>query len=291
LSIDVCEDIAKEVEFYVLNGNHDLAKKTNEGNTSLRSIEYVPGVTVIKDPAILTFKCQPKNVKMIAIPYLGNCVLENEYLTAYSNKVRYALMHTELTKMRMDNGRIITNGANPEVFKGRIFSGHIHRRQESNNAIYVGSPYHLDNGDTGNVKGLYLLNLETEELKFTENTYSPVYHKILMSEFVELTEFDRRKFLDNNYNTIVIQEEDIPMYKKKYDLNNLGAGSTAKETHHSIIKKVQSIAAEIDNDYKEKTITELLYDSIGQLDIDDDAKKHLCELSDYYYKEAEQKIG
>jgi len=291
LSIDVCEDIAKEVEFYVINGNHDLAKKTNEGNTSLRSIEYVPNVNVLTDPTLITIKANNKNVKFIAIPFLGDCVKENEYLTEYSSKAKYALMHTELTKMRLDNGRPITNGANPEVFKGKIFSGHIHRRQESNNAIYVGSPYHLDKGDVGDVKGLYLLKVETGELTFKENNYSPIYHKIDMDKFIQLNEDERLKFLNNNYNIIVIQEEDVPKYKKTYDFNNLGAGSTAKETKYSLVKKTQTMTAEIDNDYKEKTICELLYDSIGQLDIEDDAKKRLCQLSDSYYNEAEQKLG
>ena len=49
LAIDVVEDIAKEIPMYILNGNHDLAKKTNLGNTSLRTIEYIPNVTEMKD--------------------------------------------------------------------------------------------------------------------------------------------------------------------------------------------------------------------------------------------------
>ena len=53
LAIDIFEDVAKEVETYIINGNHDLAKKTNEGNMSLRAIQYIDNVHLITDPTIL----------------------------------------------------------------------------------------------------------------------------------------------------------------------------------------------------------------------------------------------
>jgi DNA repair exonuclease SbcCD nuclease subunit len=290
LCIDVFEDIAKEIPVYIINGNHDLAKKTNEGNTSLRSLEYIPNITVITEPTFIKVNAGEKKSSIIAIPYLGNSELENNYLINYSGKAKYALMHTELSKMKMDNGMLITGGANPEVFKGLIFAGHIHRRQESKKAIYVGSPYHLNKGDIGNKNGIYVLNFLTNKYTFTENIYSPIYHSITIEDYSKLNEDDRLKFLNNNYNFVLIPEDDLANWKKKYDIYDLGAGSTAKFVKPLIVKHKQTIIAEEENDYKEKTIEELLYESIDQLDIDDDTKKRLDKLSDVYLKDAENKL-
>lgn len=290
LCIDVFEDIAKEIPIYIINGNHDLAKKTNEGNTSLRSLEYIPNITLITEPTYISINANDKKSSIIAIPYLGNCELENDYLINYSGKAKFAIMHTELSKMKMDNGMLITGGANPDIFKGLIFSGHIHRRQESKKAIYVGSPYHLNKGDIGNKNGIYVLDFKTNKYSFSENTYSPIYHSLSIEDFANMNDSDRQSFLNNNYNFILIPEDDLADWKKKYDIYNLGAGTTAKFVKPLIIKHKQTIEADEENDYQEKTISELLYESINQLEIDDDSKQRLNKLSDGYLKDAESKL-
>lgn len=290
LAIDVVEDIAKEIPMYILNGNHDLAKKTNLGNTSLRTIEYIPNVTLITDPTLLTLQYGDKlTTKIIAIPYLGSTELETNYLVEYNKKAKYALMHTELTKMKMDNGMTITNGANPDMFKGLILSGHIHKRQESKHVIYVGAPYHMNKGDINNDCGLYVLDLAKDDLSFTKNTYSPIYHSIQIDEYDSMSLAERQSFFNNNYNYVIINEDDVPKYKKKYDLNNLGLGTTAKKVTLITNKKHQSIDASV-AEYKEKSISELINESINQLEIDNDSKTRLYSLSNMYLHEAEQQL-
>lgn len=291
LAIDVFEDIAKEVEVYILNGNHDLAKKTNEGNTSLRAIEYIPNTYLITEPTLLNINYEAaKHTKIIAIPFLGShetetkCLLEN-------NKAKYAFMHTELSKMKFDNGMLITDGVNLDAFTGTVYSGHIHKRQESKKSFYVGSPYHLSKNDIGNQKGLYLLNLKTNKHEFIENTYSPIYHTLLMEKYIEMSISERQEFLNNNYNYIIIKEENIPEYKKKFDIYNLGVGTTAKTVKPIINKQSIEVVVDEDADYKEKTTSELINESIMELEnIDDALKKKLIKTSDQYLKEAEAEI-
>lgn len=292
LAIDMMDEIAKEVEVYILNGNHDLAKKTNDGNNSIRSFEYRPNITLITDPTLISINYEGgKHTKMIAIPYLGSTDLESQYLSTYSSKAKYALMHTELTNMKMDNGMLITSGANPEMFKGMIFSGHIHRRQEGKHVIYVGSPYHMDKGDIGNNKGIYVLNLKTNKYDFIENNYSPIYQTLTIEMYDEMDITTRQAYLNNNYTFIIIQEDDVPKYRKKYDIHNLGIGTTAKEVKVVPIKHKQNIAADENTDYKELSTIELINDSIAQLDTDDETKRRLIPLSNQYFKDAEESIA
>lgn len=290
LAIDIFEDIAKEIETFIINGNHDLAKKTNEGNTSLRAIQYINNVHLITDPTLLNINYDgAKHVKAIAVPFLGDHLLETKYLME-CDKAKYAFMHTELTKMKLDNGMLITDGVNVDTFNGVVYSGHIHKRQESKKSIYIGSPYHISKADIGNQKGLYLLDLRTNKHEFIENDYSPVYHSLLMEKYVEMSIEERQKFLNNNYNYIIIKEENIPEYKKKFDIYNLGIGTTAKSVKPVISKQTLSINLENTEEYKEKSTAELINESIMDLDIAEEFKIKLIKTSDQYLKEAEAEI-
>ena len=291
LSIDIFEDISKEIEVYVLNGNHDLSKRTNQGNTSLRSIEYIPNIFLITEPTLLDIVSGSKHTKMIAIPYLGSNELETQYLAQYSAQTEYALMHTEISKMKMDNGMLITKGTDSDIFKGMILSGHIHRRQESKKVIYIGSPYHTSKGDIGDVKGIYTLNLLTKKLEFTRNDYSPIYHTLLMDKYAEMSIEERKKFMDNNYNFIIINEEDLPKFKKKFDIYNLGIGTTAKFVKPVISKQTLSVNVDENIEYKEKTTSELINESINDLDVNEEFKLQLIKTSDQYLKDAEAEIA
>lgn len=291
LSIDVFEDIAKEVHTIIINGNHDLSKKTNKGNTSLRTIELIPNIDVITDPTMITFKSGTKKLPVIAIPYLGDITLESNYLATYSSKAKFAFMHTELSKMKMDNGMLITNGINTDIFKGIILSGHIHKRQESKKNIYVGSPYHLNKSDIGNEKGIYVLDVASKKIEFTKNDYSPIYQYIKIEDFDEMSDIEKQSALNNNYSFIIINEEDLPKYKKKYDIYNLGINTTAKFVKPVIVKKKIKVEIDENVDYREQSIQELINESINQLEIEDDVKNRLYSLSDRFLNDAESELS
>jgi len=291
LAIDIFEDVAKEIETFIINGNHDLAKKTNEGNTSLRAIQYINDVHLITEPTLLNINYEnKKHTKAIAIPFLGDHLLESKYLNENSD-AKYAFMHTELTKMKLDNGMLITNGVNVDAFSGIVFSGHIHKRQESKKCVYVGSPYHISKADIGNQKGLYLLNLKSNKYKFFENNYSPIYHSLIMEKYIEMSITERQEFLNNNYNYIIIKEENLNEYKKKFDIYNLGVGTSAKFVKPVINKHALTINLENSENFKEKTTAELINDSIMDLDIEEEFKLKLIKISDHYLKDAENEIA
>lgn len=293
LAIDVFQAIAQEVEVVIINGNHDLAKKTNKGATSLRSLDLIPNVRVITDPTMIDIHYGEKtsHMKFLAIPYLGDNTLETKYLADYSASAKYALMHTELTNMKMANGTTITNGANTEIFKGRVLSGHIHKRQETKDCIYVGTPYHLDKADVGDVKGLYLLDIAKNELTFLVNDYSPKYQVIQMDKYVLMSEQERTEYLNNNYTEIYVDEDKVVEYKKKFDLQNMGLGTTAK-----MVKVVENHKKRNNDDdeqieCKELSIGELLALSITESDYDEETKTRLLDKSNKYLSDAELDVA
>lgn len=282
LVIDVFEDLASTLPVYIINGNHDLSKKTNKGNSSLRSLSNIPNLTVIKEPTLINIQQGRKYINtFIAVPYLGEYAEENATLRTYSSKANYALMHTDISKMKYDNGMQIVGAVDAELFKGKILSGHIHKRQESKNVIYIGCPYQLKRSDIDNQKGVYQLNLLNNEITFEPNIYSPIFHKIKVEDFMKLNSKERDEFLSNNYNDIVIDEINLRKYKVSdlYDIANL---SNAKRVQIIVNKQKNSDTIDIDEDYKEKSIEDLINESIYNLDVDDTVKDRLLKKSMMY---------
>ena len=288
LAIDIFEVLGSILPVYIINGNHDLTKKTNKGNTSLRTFSNITGITVIKEPKLIKIKPSNKILStIIAIPYLGDHAEENKLLLEYTNKSDYAFMHTDISQMSFDNGMTIVGAVDSYLYKGTIFSGHIHKRQENKNVIYVGSPYHLKRSDIGNTKGIYTLDFQTKKIYFKENLYSPIFHKIPIEDFLKLNVEERDKFLNNNYNDILINESELRKYKMSniYDIANL---SHAKRVQIIVNKSKHNLTIDDEKDYKELSIEELINESILQLDVDDTTKDRLKGISHTYIKNAEK---
>ena len=74
-----------------------------------------------------------------------------------------------------------------------VFSGHIHIRQVNKNFSFIGSPYQMDRNDTGDQKGITILDLSTDEVKFEPNNYSPVFKKFSVSKEDDIDRLDEIK--------------------------------------------------------------------------------------------------
>lgn len=292
LCIDIFEQLAQIIPVYIINGNHDLSKKTNKGNSSLRSLGNIDNVTVIKEPTMLQFMEGRKNIaKVAAIPYLGDCNDENKELVKFDKRADYAFMHTDISKMKFDNGMTIVGAVDAEKFAGKVISGHIHKRQETDKVVYVGSPYQMSRGDIDNQKGIYKLVLSTGEMVFTPNNYSPIFQKIDITKFLNFTDKERMDALKNNYTDIVIDEVNIDKYKMG-DVYEILNSCQAKRAQIQVIKSKTNI--QVDENSKEHTelsMEELINSAIDQLaDVDDEFKGKLKVMSAEYLKNAQSEL-
>lgn len=292
LAINIFEKLANIMPVFIINGNHDLYKKTNKGVTSLKSIDLIDNVTVITEPTLIPLL---NNKSIIAIPYLGDYSQETKVLIQNS-ECDYAFMHTDITKMKYDNNMSIIAGVDTNKFKGKIYSGHIHKRQENDNVVYVGSPYQLRRSDIGNQKGIYQLFFTDGSFKFTENHYSPIFQKIFIEDFVKLSKEDQLKLIDNNYNDIIIKASDLKKYKRGRDVYNLGNESHAKrftieiwDNDNKFIDSSIDISTNLLN--SPNSIENIILATIDSLnDVTDDNKKHLKELSKNYLDSAQEEL-
>ena len=293
LCIDIFEQLAQIIPVYIINGNHDLSKKTNKGNSSLRSLGNIDNVTVIKEPTMLQFVEGRKNIaKVAAIPYLGDCNDENKELVKFDKRADYAFMHTDISKMKFDNGMTIVGAVDAEKFAGKVISGHIHKRQETDKVVYVGSPYQMSRGDIDNQKGIYKLVLSTGEMIFTPNNYSPIFQKIDITKFLNFTDKERMVALKNNYTDIVIDEVNIDKYKMG-DVYEILNSCQAKRAQIQVIKSKTNIQVdENSEEHTELSMEELINSAIEQLtDVDDEFKGKLKVMSSEYLKNAQSELA
>lgn len=172
-----------------------------------------------------------------------------------------------------------------ELFKGTILSGHIHKRQESKNVYYIGCPYQLRRSDIDNQKGIYQLDIENNVLTFFPNNFSPIFHKIKVEDLMDMNIEERNSFLYNNYNDIIINENDLRKYKPN-DIYDIGNIANAKRMYIAVNKSKKT---EIDEntEYSEMSIEDLINDSINNLDVDDDVKERLLSKSQMYLHNAQ----
>lgn len=286
-AISLFSKIASLIPIYIINGNHDLYKKTNQGATSLRSLEHIGDLTLVTEPTMFTIGKQA--IKIACIPYLGSIENETKFLIKASQDCQYAFMHTDISHMKYDNYREIQNGVNNQIFKGKIYSGHIHKRQENENVIYVGAPYQMRRSDIGNKTGFYNLDIVSGSHKFIENTISPIFQKIEIEYLFSIKDNKEllRKIIDHNYTDVLIKEEDLKKKYKPADIYNIINECNPKRYSISIIPDEKKRFAVTDQDIQDTSIDDLICNMIDSLDDkSDEQKKILKSLSEKYVKEA-----
>jgi len=89
----------------------------------------------------------------------------------------------------------------------RVYSGHIHIRQEKGNVVYVGTPYEMDRGDRGNTKGFWILDLDESGVseRFIENRVSPRHVKFDIADILQRSTSELGSLFKNNYVDLSIE--------------------------------------------------------------------------------------
>jgi DNA repair exonuclease SbcCD nuclease subunit len=203
-------------EIHVIVGNHDLYRKKSNEVTSVDLLKHIPNVTVYKEPKELILS----NKKVLLMPWRRDAEHEKETLKEFPNS-EYVFCHSEVSGLQLSkNPKNKHHGGNDvKNYKNykQVYSGHIHYRQRKNNFCLVGNPYQMTRSDTGNKKGVYLIDFENEKEQFFENNYSPEFLKININHIQELTIEKLKKRIKNNFVDLYISSE----IASKYDLASL----------------------------------------------------------------------
>jgi DNA repair exonuclease SbcCD nuclease subunit len=207
--IDLFIDLSNILPIHCIIGNHDISKRAETDINSLKPFGFIPNVYVYEKPVVITNNTS----SILLLPWIGDKEKEENY--AKANKTEYIFAHTDITGFKYDNFKEIKKGVDFIKMKHikRLFSGHIHKRQEFNNKfIYIGSPYHTKRSDIGNQKGVYKFNPDKNEIEFTKNDISSVFQKIKLEDILEYKLKDSYKIFENNYTDIIVPDRFIQLF-------------------------------------------------------------------------------
>lgn len=225
--------ILKDFKIYISTGNHDCYYKDSSEINSISIFEGWNNITIIdKEPVILKYK----NKEISLIPWATD-------LEKIPN-TDICFGHFEIQSFYMNTFKVCEHGLESKNILKKspfVISGHFHnkddRKYELGRILYLGSPYQQNFGDCEQIRGIYTLNLETEEIVFIENTISPKHIKIALSDFKKPDiSSTLKKVVPNNIISFII-DDDISI--EKIDLLS------------SAIKKLNPVMFRIDYTYEE----------------------------------------
>ena len=195
--INKVEKILKEISdilpTHIMVGNHDLWNKGSNEVNSVRMFGYMnKNISVYEN----TTTIEINNQKLVLMPWVEKRLDMIKELG--SNPGDYLFCHSDLNGCKMHLNSVAHRNADKidvENFSGYkdVFSGHIHLVQQNKNFRFIGSLYQMDRNDTGDQKGITILDLNTGEVGFHKNDYSPVFRKFRVITEEDIDRLDEIK--------------------------------------------------------------------------------------------------
>lgn len=252
----------KNINFYVIDGNHDLSGKGQDVVSALKSIQSIPGVSWVAHDKTLRID----DGDVLLIPYSYNVPQ-----VVKENKARILISHFGLSEGVLNSGMSIISDISMSNLIGKydlVLLGHYHKPQEiirdDISLYYVGSVIQLDWGEKGEEKRFLIVDTDTlqvdsipithyrkhieieinndnkdDVLKAAQQAKDDGHHvKVVMKEKVDLTKFkDKFNIVDKTETDItdrgitssMSQEDRIHRYLEIKDIPHEDIDEYAKE--------------------------------------------------------------
>jgi len=194
-------NIWKEFNITILVGNHDAYYKDRSDINSLSILNGKNNINVVDKPTTYTV--------------FGKSLTFLPWGSDISHLPHTDIMfgHFEIESFKMNTFKLCDHGTKTsELFDkaNLILTGHFHLRDErvydNGTIIYVGNPFEMDFGDVGTTKGYYILDIETKEYNFYENTISPKHKKVTLTELAS-GKVDIKDSTSNNIIKLIVDKK------------------------------------------------------------------------------------
>lgn len=175
---DLLEKLSKICPIHILIGNHDLYTKASNDVNTVKLYKYIPNITVYEEPTKIEF-C---GKSILMLPWVERKQDQIDVLKKFKS-ADYLFCHSDLNGAKMHLTSVAhknNDKIDVEEFSGykNVYSGHIHILQVTKNFTFVGNNFEMDRNDINNQKGIFILDVITEEENFIPNNISPKYKKI-----------------------------------------------------------------------------------------------------------------
>ena len=172
LRIDFLDKLANRgLDVHMIAGNHDTYFKNTNSINALH--ELIVGKYSFKIYDQLPFEWDFDGTKVLMLPWICDDNREASLHAIRNTPAQIVMGHLELQGFEMFRGSIVSHGDDPSLFDrfDTVMSGHYHHRSSRGNIHYLGSHAEFTWSDYNDPRGFHILDTETRELTFIENTY------------------------------------------------------------------------------------------------------------------------
>ena len=164
-----------------LKGNHDLYYKNSNDVSSMNIlkpyVDVVDGIEVESDTGIIN------------TAWISSAEMWDELVNkSKENSAKYIFGHFEFTNFWMNNNYKMEYGHSHKSLShvDRVFTGHYHNRQHTDNVVYVGTPFPFNYSDVNDpMRGFCILDTETGEYEFINSGMNNIL-EIDYKDFLEV---------------------------------------------------------------------------------------------------------
>ncbi len=275
LGVSVAEEFSNIFEsgVYFIVGNHDIWGKTTNEVNSLKSIKWIPGISILENPVSLTLN----DKRFFMMPWRKDH--EEEEMTLEKALPHDVLCcHTDIRGLKFNRYVNIESGANQDKFNkfGRVYSGHIHYAQKVGNINMLGSPYELTRSDMDNTKSITLLDLETMKEKVYINDFSPRFKKLYFSDILNMCQEELEPLFRNNFIDVMID----PVMSLKAPLNILTDTINTQRSlkFHPYDPNQTSLSQQmIESEGKQFNVVDFIKDYVDAMDCEEETKNKIVK--------------
>lgn len=283
-AVNLFERLGQILPVHIIVGNHDIwAKKSNE-ITSIDSLKWIPNVHIYTD--CQTYEWHDK--KILLMPWRRDEEHEAETLADHMTS-DIVFCHSEVAGAKLNAKVKNEHGTSANAYAKftRVYSGHIHYRQEQGKVLLVGTPYQLTRSDRGNIKGFYMVDLETMEETFYENHISPKFLKYNITQIFDMPLGQFKSQIENNFVDLFVPSSIATTNSLSHLVNKIQDISRRLDptiyNEEDYIDKDFYDIDEIEEMYKNYNIMTLCNAYVDSMSHDDDMKQRLKEkLKDLY---------
>lgn len=162
-------------QFHCILGNHDVNLRNSNEIHSLKLLSRFPNVHIYENIT----KVKIKNRNFLMVPWLYDLDHFKNYIAEnIVDDVDVVCGHFDILNGQMGKNSFSKSGLQKELLFQfpKVFSGHYHTISSIKNGDkeikYIGSPYQLNFGDSGEPRGFHILNCDDLSYEFVENTTS-----------------------------------------------------------------------------------------------------------------------
>lgn len=282
--IKLMEDLKKLFpEIYILVGNHDIFLKSSNEVTSLDCLKYIPDIKIFKEPELMDIQ----NKSVLMMPWRKDSEAEGETLDKYGG-TDYLFCHSEIFGVKLNNKVRYDKGNNIDLFKKfrKVYSGHIHYSQKIKNFTFVGNPYEMTRSDSGNKKGIYVIDFVNDREIFLENDFSPKFLKVNITSLYEKTVEEVKEMFRDNFIDLYVSSSLI----SKYEIGKLFSllDSSARKIDPQIYEEEDNINYDEEAEYETFDLFRLTDTYVKNKGYDESVKKRIIKEMKNLYEELNQ---